>query len=65
MRVADSFDYLKTHQDDLTSSQAELVKGLRKSHHDYGLSEKQTQLLFDLVKYLRPDDTEITVRQKY
>lgn len=64
LRIQESFDFLRVHQNDLTPSQADLVKSLRQQNKERGLSEKQLQVLFDIVKYLKPDDT-VTIRQNY
>jgi hypothetical protein len=53
--VRDYFDFLRSHQGDLSSDQADLVKSLRQQNKENGLTDKQTQLLSDLVKSLQPD----------
>jgi hypothetical protein len=64
MRTKEAFDFLQVHQLELTVSQVELIKSLKKQFKERGLSEKQTQCLFDIVKYLKPAET-LTIRKNY
>ena len=64
LRIQESFDFLRVHESDLTPSQADLVKSLRRQNKDYGLSEKQLQILFDVVKFLKPAEI-LTIRKNY
>lgn len=64
LRIQESFDFLRVHKTELTPSQTEFVTSLRKAHKERGLSDKQLQCLFDIVKHLKPDET-LTIRKNY
>ena len=53
VRIKESFDLLYKHQRDLTASQIEFIHGCRKHFkRNKNLSEKQTEVLFTMVKYM-------------
>jgi hypothetical protein len=57
MNTKECFDFLQVHQSDLTVSQVDLIKSLKKQFKERGLTEKQIQCLFDIAKYLKPSET--------
>ncbi|GEM_PF-3471608 len=59
MRIKETFDFLQVHQHDLSDSQIEFVKSLKKQFKTRGLTGKQTQCLFDIKKSLSPSSPPI------
>ena len=65
LRIRDAFDFCRVNEKDLTSSQLEFVKSLRRQYKERGeLTEKQMQCLWDIMKYLKPNET-LRVRVNY
>ena len=64
MRIKEAFDYLQVHRSELTPAQVEFVLSLKKQFKTRGLSERQMECLFDIVKMLKPPES-LRVRVNY
>lgn len=57
--IKESFAYLESHQDHLTEFQASFILSLRKYFKKHkSLTEKQSVILFEIVKYLNDDQKQ-------
>jgi hypothetical protein len=54
MRIKEAFDFIKVRQDELTDGQAALIKSLKEQFRTRGLTDKQTQILFEIKRNLSP-----------
>lgn len=57
MRIRECFDFLRIYDSELTDSQRELVKSLRKQHIERGLSDKQEKILLDIARFPKTDES--------
>jgi len=65
IRIREAFDFLYLHKRDMSSGQMQLIDSFKRQwKRKKQLSDRQQKILFDMQKYLIPDDNIVRTINK-